>query len=328
MQSAGKLLLCGALLLLCLAAAGASDSEVQVPSPEQDADQKPADSPRAETASREGADREDKSAAAPPAASPEAATEATAAVVDTELLMMGVGAIATLGAMAGGWFLMNQGGPKKRKFKGDAIFLVGACDSGKTAVMMQLRDGKTEEKIHPTHSSMQFNESTFALADMDGKPVRIIDCPGHSRLRPQLFDMIEDCAAVVFVIDSCTFASKGLHPCLIETLSVCLNYITSWLTSIPLAYLCSTRNRLIRARSSDVGEDAQGGSQCLSFLFLPLPLIPSRRPPPHERCVTVNCLGAELHEYAHPVQQNGCAPRRTGGNLPKDHGEKALGGAS
>jgi hypothetical protein len=225
MKRAAKLLLCGALLLLCLAGAGASDSEAQTPSGyDGDVDQKSTASPS--TASRaapapSGGDREDKDGAVPPArpedaasppTGPEAAPEAAEAVVDVELLTIGVCAVATLAAMAGGWFLMNQGGPKKRKFKGDAIFLVGPCDSGKTAVMLQLRDGKTEEKLRQTHSSMQFNEGTFPLADMDGKPVRIIDCPGHSRLRPQLFDMIEDCAALVFVIDSCTFAAQGWFP--------------------------------------------------------------------------------------------------------------------
>jgi len=151
--------------------------------------------------------------------SQEAESEATGTVVDMEQLMMGVGAIATLCSMAGGWFLMNQGGPRKRRFKGDAIFLVGPCDSGKTAAMLELRDGKTGDKLRLTHTSMQFNESTFALADADGKPVRIIDCPGHSRLRPQLFDMIEDCAALVFVIDACTLPQK--HARLRPSCSIC-----------------------------------------------------------------------------------------------------------
>jgi len=88
--------------------------------------------------------------------------------------------------------------------------------------MLELRDGKTGDKLRLTHTSMQFNESTFALADADGKPVRIIDCPGHSRLRPQLFDMIEDCAALVFVIDACTFASKAR-----EVASFLLDLLTS-----------------------------------------------------------------------------------------------------
>ena len=64
---------------------------------------------------------------------------------------------------------MNQGGPKKRRFRGDAIFLVGPCDSGKTSCMLQLRDGETAGKVRATHSSMEYNESTISLAGMDGK---------------------------------------------------------------------------------------------------------------------------------------------------------------
>ena len=97
---------------------------------------------------------------------------------------MAVGVVVTLGCMAGGWFLINQGGPKKRRFKGDAVFLVGPCDSGKSAAMLQLRDGDSGEKLRPTHTSQTFNEDF-----VDG--VRVIDFPGHARLRPQLFDMIE-----------------------------------------------------------------------------------------------------------------------------------------
>jgi hypothetical protein len=50
-----------------------------------------------------------------------------------------------------------------------------------------------------------------AKIDLDGasKPVRVIDCPGHLRLRPKLFSSLADCCAVVFVIDSTTFVSQG-----------------------------------------------------------------------------------------------------------------------
>jgi len=138
---------------------------------------------------------------------PDAAADGGEPLVDMEQVMTAVGAVATLCCIAGGWFLMNQGGRKRRRFRGDAVFLVGPCDSGKTAMMMQLRDD--EPHIRPTHSSMSYNESTFSLAGMHGRAVRMIDFPGHARLRPQLFDMIEDCAALVFVIDSSSFAANA-----------------------------------------------------------------------------------------------------------------------
>ena len=133
--------------------------------------------------------------------------------INAEYVMIGAGVVGTLCCIAGGWFLLNQGGPKRRKFRGDAVFLVGPCDSGKTAVMFQRRDGESGDKLRPTHTSMALNEETFALSGIDCKPVRVIDFPGHSRLRPQLFDMIEDCRVLIFVVDCSTFASKGQAAC-------------------------------------------------------------------------------------------------------------------
>jgi len=163
-------------------------------------------------------------------------------------VMMAAGAVATVCAMAGGWFLMNQGGPKKRKFKGDAVFLVGPCDSGKTAVMFQLRDGDSGDKLRPTHSSMTFNEDTFAVAGANCKPVRIIDFPGHSRLRPQLFDMIEDCAALVFVIDACAFSTKARD---------IASFVLDLLTSEKMLKNCS--NMLILCNKTDALPDELAG---------------------------------------------------------------------
>jgi len=81
---------------------------------------------------------------------------------------------------------------------------------GKTAIFFKLLDGGAQSKssLRPTQASMIENE---ALMDLDGasKPVRVIDCPGHLRLRPKLFSSLADCCAVVFVIDSTTFVSQG-----------------------------------------------------------------------------------------------------------------------
>lgn len=212
-------LLCAVLLLLCVSGAGAASDGVGAtdtprakPKPQETAPAASENTVEAKNTQQENTvPAENKQAAeddAPAGPGPADAGRG-APGVDMDQVMMAAGAVATVCAMAGGWFLMNQGGPKKRKFKGDAVFLVGPCDSGKTAVMFQLRDGDSGDKLRPTHSSMTFNEDTFAVAGANCKPVRIIDFPGHSRLRPQLFDMIEDCAALVFVIDACAFSTTG-----------------------------------------------------------------------------------------------------------------------
>jgi len=208
MAKRSSMLICAALLLLCVAGAGA-DSDIES-KPAQPAGVAAVPQEATVPAEPENKAHTTETAADAAPAGPADAADTSGAGVDLDQVLMAAGAVATLCAMAGGWFLMNQGGPKKRRFKGDAVFLVGPCDSGKTAVMFQLRDGDTGDKLRPTHSSMTFNEDTFAVAGVGGKPVRIIDFPGHSRLRPQLFDMIEDCASLVFVIDSCAFSAKGL----------------------------------------------------------------------------------------------------------------------
>ena len=197
------MLLCAALLLLCLVCTGAVESQASDAPVKASA---AADGEAKVEAAKEKPEEQATPSSDAAPAGPAAAALEGETLVSSEQVMMAVGAVATLCCMVLGWFLMNQGGPKKRKFKGDAVFLVGPCDSGKTATMMKLRDGDSGNALRPTHSSMAFNESTFVLAGVGGKPVRIVDFPGHSRLRPQLFDMIEDCASLIFVIDACTFA--------------------------------------------------------------------------------------------------------------------------
>ena len=122
-------------------------------------------------------------------------------------MMVGVIVSVVVGGL-GGWFLLRGGG--KKKLKGDAVFLVGACDAGKTVLVQRLREEGGEKGVRPTHTSMMLNECTIQLEGEDkGRAVRVIDFPGHGRLRPMLFDMLEDCAVLIFVIDATTFHLQG-----------------------------------------------------------------------------------------------------------------------
>jgi len=126
------------------------------------------------------------------------------------MALVGGVVVAVLVGIGGVVYLLCAGGPKKRRFKGDAVFLLGLCDSGKTSMLFLLRDGLQDGALHPTHTSQAPNEDTFVPAGLeDRKPLRVIDFPGHGRLRPQLIEMLEDCAAVVFLIDACTFATQA-----------------------------------------------------------------------------------------------------------------------
>lgn len=64
------------------------------------------------------------------------------------------------------------------------MLLVGPCDSGKTTLFLQLRDGSTH---FGTVASMRENVAEgVALAGEKGghaRPVALVDIPGHPRLR-------------------------------------------------------------------------------------------------------------------------------------------------
>ena len=279
------------LALLCLAAvgAGAADadadaSEIATAEGAGNPAQPLAAAPESEDAQRAKAQLKatggaPKATGGAPVPGPAAAGNAGGGDlgINADYVMIGAGVVGTLCCMAGGWFLLNQGGPKKRKFRGDAVFLVGPCDSGKTAVMFQLRDGESGGKLRPTHTSMALNEETFALSGIDCKPVRVIDFPGHSRLRPQLFDMIEDCRVLIFVVDCSTFASKGQAACSVEyspaTNAAYLTLLCVYGMGVTCDCICvwrvvrvsnvfhaniSARSWVLPPRSFDVGKVAKG----------------------------------------------------------------------
>ncbi|KAK9097694.1 hypothetical protein Syun_024739 [Stephania yunnanensis] len=94
-----------------------------------------------------------------------------------------------------------------KRTKSNTIILAGLSGSGKTILFYQLRDGSSHQG---TVTSMEPNEGTFVLhseSDKKGKikPVRIVDVPGHARLRPKLDDYLPQAAGVVFVVDALDF---------------------------------------------------------------------------------------------------------------------------
>eukprot|EP00960_Hanusia_phi_P076685 768596-Hanusia_phi.AAC.6 len=128
--------------------------------------------------------------------------------METDGMVVGV-IVSVVAGGIGGWILLRGGG--KKKVRGDAVFLVGACDAGKTVLVQRMREEGGEKGVRSTHTSMMLNECVIQLeGEEKGKGVRVIDYPGHGRLRPMLFDMLEDCAVLIFVIDATTFHLQGL----------------------------------------------------------------------------------------------------------------------
>ncbi|KAL5290755.1 SRPRB family protein [Megaselia abdita] len=87
---------------------------------------------------------------------------------------------------------------KKRAFPRKYFLLTGLCDSGKTLIFSQFLYSKNAE----TFTSIAEN---LGVHEFDNKSVRVVDIPGHERLREKFFDQYKNSAkGVVFVVDSVT----------------------------------------------------------------------------------------------------------------------------
>lgn len=94
-----------------------------------------------------------------------------------------------------------------KRTKSNTIVLAGLSGSGKTTLFYQLRDGSAHQG---TVTSMEPNDEIFNLhseAEKGGKvrPVRVVDVPGHSRLRPKLDEYLPQAAGLIFVVDALDF---------------------------------------------------------------------------------------------------------------------------
>lgn len=126
---------------------------------------------------------------------------------------------------------------RRTSARGDAVLLVGPLDAGKTAILSTLAYKQTL----PSHTSMQSNSAVVPLAQ---KTLRIIDIPGHPRIRDQFREHMQDARGIVFVVDASTVARAG--PAVAEHLHQVLHAITSLPPSRPTPAL------LIVAHKSDL----------------------------------------------------------------------------
>lgn len=88
------------------------------------------------------------------------------------------------------------------KKRGDTVLLVGPCNGGKTTLFHRLKGSAT---CLGTVASMQENEGWCQVRndkDLVVGSVRVLDLPGHPRLRSKLEQYLKDASAVVLIIDS------------------------------------------------------------------------------------------------------------------------------
>ncbi|KAL3268424.1 hypothetical protein HHI36_007537 [Cryptolaemus montrouzieri] len=93
------------------------------------------------------------------------------------------------------FFLIYKRGKSTRR----SILLTGICDSGKTLIFSQL----VHKKYVQTYTSIKDNVGGFLI---DNVFLKVVDIPGHERLRYKFFDEHKSAArGIVFVVDSLTF---------------------------------------------------------------------------------------------------------------------------
>ena len=59
----------------------------------------------------------------------------------------------------------------------------------------------------PTQTSMQINSSIVSVSLK--KTIRVVDIPGHPRLRNQILEHLADAKVVGFVVDASTVSRNG-----------------------------------------------------------------------------------------------------------------------
>jgi len=87
----------------------------------------------------------------------------------------------------------------RKKMKGDILLIAGLCNSGKSALFGRLSSGE----FLSTVTSMKANDNTIRIAGTTlQKPIRVIDYPGHDRLREGLTKLLLKVAGVIFMVDA------------------------------------------------------------------------------------------------------------------------------
>lgn len=89
---------------------------------------------------------------------------------------------------------------KKKSQKRTDLLLTGLCESGKTVIFSRLLHNEARE----TFTSITENVGEYTMEE-NGSVLRVIDSPGHERLRGRFFDQYKATVkGIIFVIDSVT----------------------------------------------------------------------------------------------------------------------------
>uniref|UniRef100_A0A8H7Y2X6 Signal recognition particle receptor subunit beta n=2 Tax=Psilocybe cubensis TaxID=181762 RepID=A0A8H7Y2X6_PSICU len=133
---------------------------------------------------------------------------------------------------------------KSSKSRGNTFLLVGPPDAGKTSILSQLAYSQTL----PTQTSMQINSAGVTLSQ--SKSIRVVDVPGHARLRNQFEEYLPETKVVGFVVDASTISRNA--PAVAEHLHHILHALTSFPPSQqpPLLVILAHKADLFKSTSS------------------------------------------------------------------------------
>ncbi|KAI0699688.1 signal recognition particle receptor beta subunit-domain-containing protein [Cytidiella melzeri] len=175
---------------------------------------------------------------------------------------------------------------RRSQSKGSSLILVGPSDAGKTAILSTLVYKQTLR----TNSSMQTNMALISLPG-SSEALRIVDVPGHPRIRDQVSEYMPDAKAVAFVVDASTVSRNG------AAVAEHLHHVLHILTSLPpsrsppafaiVAHKCDT----LKA-SATVSAEQLAVNRVRTILEREL----DKRRASHAGGVNVESLGAEGEE--------------------------------
>ncbi|XP_050075440.1 signal recognition particle receptor subunit beta [Anopheles maculipalpis] len=125
---------------------------------------------------------------------------------------------------------------KRKKTVRSAVLFTGLCDSGKTFLFTHLCLGGGRE----TFTSIKENVGSFKTDK--GRELKMVDVPGHERLRGKFFDEYKTIAqAIVFMIDSVT-VQKDIRDVADFLYTVLADKAT---TKVPVVVLCNKQDETL-----------------------------------------------------------------------------------
>jgi signal recognition particle receptor subunit beta len=130
------------------------------------------------------------------------------------------------------------------------VVLVGPCNAGKTTLFYQLKDAAPAQL--GTVASMQENEGLCTVRNDKDRvlgTVRLLDLPGHPRLRSKMESHLRSASAVVLVLDSADITPQRTEAA--EDLFEVLTHPTVARRRVPVLIACNKADLETQAHSVD-----------------------------------------------------------------------------